>query len=462
MEKPIYTKVNVKPVCGFLIHSDAKEGPCRTGDENTLSPQNERNEAEKRFKHFVEDIKNNLTKDATILKPVYIEYGEDFHVKERELKKLENELEKVDLFLLGFRIPGIERYKKPIAMIGKGITNVDISAYFKSRNLEGYAPFDFDELNELISLLRVRKAVNKTRILRISEGELIPWGVVSSIYDFENLKNKFGIECKTVLFEEFFEKMEKLVENKEERKIAEDIADRLIKNANKVHMRKEYIISSVYFYLTAKRLMENFECNSFTSSCFELCSTKIPAEKKFTPCLTHTLLKDEGYPSSCEEDISVLLSMILLMYISRKSSYMGNPSVNNKKDNIITIHHDMPGMKMYGLKNKDLSYEIRNFTQGGWGANIRYDFSQDKGKIVTLGRFDPAGKKILIMKGEIIKGLNFNEIGCSLGVEIKVSDAMRYFHLSSDFGHHLAMVYGDYIEKVRKLGDLMGFEVIDI
>ena len=288
-------------------------------------------------------------------------------------------------------------------------------------------------------------------------------GLASSIYDFEKLKDKFGVECKTILFKEFFKKMDRIIEDKKEKKTAENIANKLIKNANKVHMKKEYIISSLYFYLAAKSLMENYGCNAFTSSCQELCCTKIPAEKKFTPCLAHTLLKDEGYPSACEEDISALLAMTLLMYISKKSSYMGNPTVSVEENgDIMFIIHDVPGLKMHGLESKNLSYEIRNFTYEGWGPNIRYDFSQDKGEIVTLGRFSPSAKEILVIKGEVIKGFNFNEISCSLGLQIKISDAMKYFHLASNFGHHLAMVYGDYIKKIRELGDLMDFKVVEI
>ncbi|MCD6521222.1 hypothetical protein J7K56_00420, partial [Candidatus Calescamantes bacterium] len=275
----------------------------------------------------------------------------------------------------------------------------------------------------------------------------IPWGVVSSIYDFEKLKEKYGIEVRTVLFDEFFEEMEEI--EKKEKEEAEKIYSKLVKEARKVHMKKEDIMGSIYFYLTARSLMEKFNCNAFTSSCFELCSTQIPEKKKFVPCLTHTLLKDEGFPSSCEEDISVLLAMAILMYVSKKSSYMGNPSVVDK--NTIRIHHDVPGIKMKGIDKDGLPYEIRNFTVAGWGVNIRYDFSQDKGEKVTLGRFDPLAEKILVVKGEILKGLNFNEIGCSLGLEIKVSDAMEYFHKAADFGHHLAMVYGDYTENIKNL-----------
>jgi len=457
MKSGIYEKVGIKIVYGALIHKGTHEGPCRTGDKKSLSLENERKRAKENFVNFVKEVGENINKENTeLLKPVYIEYFEDFIVKESEFRKLENDLEKVDLFLLGYRVPCIERYKKPVAMIGKGVSNVDVSAYVRSRGLEGYAIFDFDELNDLIFLLKIRKAIRKTRILRISGGEEIPMGVVSSIYNFEKLKEKYGTEVITVLFDEFFEEMEKAIKKEE----AEKVYNKLVKEAVKVHMKKEDMMGSIYFYLTARSLMEKFNCNAFTSSCFELCSTQVPEKKKFVPCLTHTFLKDEGFPSACEEDVSVLFAMAFLMYISKKSSYMGNPSVVDK--NTVRIIHDVPGIKMKGIDKEGLPYEIRNFTVAGWGVNIRYDFSRDKGEKVTLARFDPLAEKILLVKGEILKGINFNEISCSLGVEIKVSDAMDYFYKAAEFGHHLAMVYGDYTEKVEKLAELMNFKVVEI
>ena len=94
--------------------------------------------------------------------------------------------------------------------------------------------------------------------------------------------------------------------------------------------------------------------------------------------------------------------------------------------------------------------------------NVRYNFSRDRGKIVTLARFDPSAEKILVIKGKILKSVDFDETGCSLGVEIKVKDAIEYFHKSADFGHHLAMVYGNYTEEIKKLSKIMDFEVVEI
>ncbi len=81
----MFEKSGVKIVYESLVHRGSQEGPCRTGDKNYLSTENERKQKKADFKNRVEDAKKNLGEDAEILEPVYIEHAEDFVVKEREL-----------------------------------------------------------------------------------------------------------------------------------------------------------------------------------------------------------------------------------------------------------------------------------------------------------------------------------------------------------------------------------------
>ena len=51
--------------------------------------------------------------------------------------------------------------------------------------------------------------------------------------------------------------------------------------------------------------------------------------------------------------------------------------------------------------------------------------------------------------------MNNIEIGI---VKIKI----EFFHEQANTGHHLAVVYGDYTQELKGLGDLMNFEVVEI
>ena len=213
------------------------------------------------------------------------------------------------------------------------------------------------------------------------------------------------------------------------------------------------------FYLVVKKLMNRYDCNAFTFPCFEACSSRLPCRFKVVPCLTHTLLKDKGYPSSCEEDISVLMAMMILMYLSKKSAFMGNPSMIDEKT--LRVVHSVPGLKMNGFDKPDMPYELWHFTRGGWGTKVQVNLAANTEKIVTLARFNPKATEILVFKGEVVD-CEFYEVGCSPGVYIRVDDAREIIHKQADFGHHVAMVYGDYVREIEKLSQLMRFKVISV
>lgn len=463
--RAIDVKVNVKPVFAQLIHRSAYEGPCRVGREQDLAPEAERRAGRARYEEYVQDLREHLGPDTQLLEPVYLEWGDDFVVPQAELDKLAPDVHDADLVLVAPsglpQYPAVaiaHRYGKPIGMMG-WVASVDVVAYLRSRGLEGYAFLDHEHMNRILSLLKVRKAFRGTRILVAAEGNAtVPTGVVSSIWDMDGLKRRYGVEATYVPAMNLVGEMDDLGEA--ERAHAEELTARLIKNAEDVHMSREDVLHSVEFYLAARKTLDAYECNAFVIPCFELCARRVLDERRVTFCLTHSLLKDEGIPSACEADTNVLMAIALLMYLSGKSVYMGNSYLLDRGKNLLAVHHDVPGLKMKGLDEPDLPYEIRSFTVQGWGATIRYDSSRDMGAPVTLTRFDPTGTKVLVVRGEIAGSGGVDQVGCSLSVHVKVRDIVDLFKKELEFGHHLAVVYGDYEDQIKELGDLMGFEVV--
>ena len=464
--KPIDVKVNVKPVFVQLVHASAYEGPCRVGRREDLTPEAEKQRGRDSFEGFVTSLRENLGSDARLMEPTYLEWHDDFVLPESEIAKLEPDVHDADLVFMAHsglpQYPAIaiaHRYGKPVGMMG-WVASVDIAAYLRSRGLEGYAFLDYEHLNHVLSLLQVRKAFRRTRFLVACEGNsMVPTGVVSSIWDLEGLKKRYGIEYTCISAADLICDMDNLTESELEQ--AEEWTTRLAENAEITHMSKEDMIPSVKFYLAVSKTLEKYESNAFVIPCFEICAKRVLEERRVTFCLTHTLLKDAGIPSACEADTNVLMAIALLMYIAKSSAYMGNSYLIDREEGILAVHHDVPGLKMKGLDEPDLPYEIRSFTVGGWGATIRYDFSRDVGAPVTLARFDPTGTRVLVARGEIAGGGGVDQVGCALRAHIKVRDIVDLFHKEMDFGHHLAVVYGDYVQDVKELGKMMGFEVVE-
>jgi L-fucose isomerase-like protein len=481
MKAAMDVRVNVKPVFSNLYHTGMWEGPCRVGAPEELTKEHDISTGREQFEVWKHVLETNIQAScANILEPAYIEYPESFVVPETELAKLEKDAFQTDLYLMTYRVPGlVERFHKPAAMINLGPTPVDLVAYYTDIGEEAYMAHDYEEFNELLELLQVRKAIAATKILILSGTEHIPVSVSSSIHDLPMLERRYGIRNSRVPFHLVFDEMEKLVQ--EGSAEVEETTRRLLSGSRKSNIAKDDLRQDVFLYRAVKNLMEQFECNAFTIPCKDLCASRLPARARCVPCIAHSLLKDERLPTACEEDLSVWLATAILMYLSHKSVFMGNPVLVKKgsyqidelgimkgmvsrpryefDEEVLEIHHSVPGLMMDGFDKPPLAYELGHFTHEGWGGNIQIDMADHDGKTVTLARFNRTADKVLVARAEIL-ATEFRAEYCSPAIYCSVAGGVRNLRqrlAKGRYGHHLAVVYGDYVEKISSLGEIMGF-----
>ncbi|MFC1537458.1 hypothetical protein ACFL4P_01375 [Gemmatimonadota bacterium] len=453
--------VNVKPVGCYMIHRGVWTGPCRWNPNPP--PEEERVIFRNYFEEDMKALRKNLGRGATLLEPLYIEYPEATGFGEEELNRLKDDHEQVDLYYIKGNVypqhPGSligEKYLKPAAMIG-GYVNWDLSARLRSKGLEGYAPADFNELNGLIDVLRAKKAFQNTRLLIVSDTPFNNRPAPSACMDLEGLKERFGIEAKIISYQEFSGERDRVGNSVDAMDEIKQHADRLIGKAEKVLIDRKWIVSSLIFYSTVMNLMRKYNTNAFTIECFEFCSSRLSFEWKVVPCLTHSLLKDQGYPSGCEGDMNALLAMGLLMGVSKRSAFMGNLYLRD--ENRICVHHNVPGLKMMGFDKPDLPYSLQNFITQGWGPKVQMDLSGFEEKTVTIARCDPLATRVLLTKGTVVGSEGFDQLGCSLRAVIEVPEAKGLIKKAHDYGFHFAMVYGDCTEKMFELAEMLNLKI---
>lgn len=453
--------INVKPVGCYMIHRGVWTGPCRW--KPNPPPEEEKLRFRDYFDEFIKSLQSKLSGEARLLDPLYMEYPEETGFGPDQLDQLKKGSEEVDLYLVRGntypQYPGSligEIYLKPVAMLG-GYVNWDLSARLRSKGLEGYAPADLDELNMLISVLRARKSFQNTRILIVSDSPFENRPAPSACMDLDGLKNRFDIEAVVASYYEFAGEREKVKNSLKAGDEIDKLADRLIANAEKVLIDREWIISSLIFYTAVKNMMRKNDCNAFTIECFEFCSSKLACDWKVVPCLAHSLLKDQGYASGCEGDMNALLAMDLLMSISRRSAFMGNLYL--KDEDTFYLGHNVPAMKMLGFNKPDLPYSLQNFITEGWGPKVQMDMAGFDEKTVTIARCNPLATRVLLTKGTIIGCEGQDKVGCSLKAVVKIPDVKGLIRKAHDYGFHFAMVYGDYTAGIAELGKMLNLEI---
>ena len=211
MKYAMDVKVNLRPVFSNLVHTDWWEGPCRVGVEEEGTPEYERRVGKEQFKIWYEELKENL--DLTrcnLMEPVYMEFDESFVMRDSEFEKLIPTNHEVDLYLITYRVPGIERLNKPISMINLGPTPIDLIGYYRDLGLEAYMAHDYEEYNKVLKNMQVRKAIQNTKILILSNSEQTPASVNTSCCDLVGLFTRYGIRNNRIDFRQVFRYMDEI------------------------------------------------------------------------------------------------------------------------------------------------------------------------------------------------------------------------------------------------------------
>ena len=452
-EKAMNLKLVVRPIVGCLTHTHFWEGPCRAGYAKDMTPEAEDTAATAAFE-AAKQLLQQATPEIEMLPAIDARYNESFVVNRDIYAQIEEGLDQVDFFLcLNWRIPKLERYRKPVVILQNGNEGIDFAAYCRSIGIEAYVCMDLRDLNEIAHALWVRKVVANTRALVLTHGSMPTFGLQSVIRDPELIRQRYGMEIVKLPFRDIFKYMDEVTDEE-----AQPIAERIWGNALETKVRKEWFVNDIKYYLAAKRIMDAYDCNAFSTACHELCTSEIPQNRKFTPCICHSLLKDEGYPSGCEEDLNALLAMTIMQAAALRPAFMGNP--NMETDELLRIHHAVPALCMRGYGTQPLKYKLWAFTGQGFGGKLQVDFTENDDTYVTLGRFNPLADTISVKRGEVLRS-EFDEVYCSPYYYIKMNDARGFMHQLAGFGHHQVLIFGDYTKMLHQVAEVMGFKVLE-
>lgn len=467
-----------------LDANSAYEGPCRLGTGEQLTHSFDQKSGAEKFKVFKKTLET-YPDFVEFVNPQYTYWTDAFNYKHELYDELKDELNECDLLVsegvLNY-YPTLQLAKKSgITSAAYGCCSTDYPAGARLEGMEAYAYIDHEDAKRHMGLLRAKKALKKTRVLYVLKDTVLPFGSQSNIDPgvLNRGNPNLGVDVRFVNWQELLNVCENLTD--EEKKIANDKAKELIANAKTCSMTEENVTKSCYLWVGVKRLLEKYGCNAFTMPCHEVCATRAFNDRlQFTPCLCHSLLKEEGIPSACELDLNALLSIDLLMNLTGSAPHMGNsgpfflpdkldfsvpnglpivPEVQGV-ENIYYTFHAVQTRKMRGINEPMQEYQINSFTHAGWGATISHDFDEDRGEKITMVRFSPDAKKMLVIRGEIVAGAGRDDIGCGIGFYWKCADSRDAFEKQSDFGHHLTWVYGDYSKELKEIGKMLNVEVV--
>lgn len=498
-------KLNVRPVYLALAHEEYYEGPCRFGSGDALQPGFDSIMNQELFHLFVEKVKSNMPPQTEMLEPIFVERTDSWVTKEALYEKLTTGVEETDFYIINSGIGRSDialefamRVKKPMAVAPDRCCEVPIfTAALKSRGYEIYAARTWKELQFCLKAVRLKKVLANTRVLLAPRGNSVAsFSATDGFVSLNDVTELMGVKFRYINIHELLDMMTPIAPEgnhttpgrktpnltQEDLDGLEELADRMIENAQEAEIKKEFLINSLKAYAAVKKNLDLHDCNAFTVPCPDVCSTRRINEMQFTFCLTHSLLNEQGIPSACEYDINALVSIALLEAASGKAAYMGNTNVLPYEDgkllkmdgmsamefpeiedktNLYHTWHSVANRKLHGIHAEESPFAIRHFAfDQEFGAVLRYDFNRDAGQEITLFRFAPNLKKVLIGKGIIVAGGDYDKQNCNNYVIYRVKNQEVFFQAQMETGTHIPFVYGDYTKELAIMAKAFDFEVL--
>ncbi|UCF16278.1 MAG: hypothetical protein JSW59_02235 [Phycisphaerales bacterium] len=212
----------------------------------------------------------------------------------------------------------------------------------------------------------------------------------------------------------------------------------------------EYIVNAFLLHHVFRDLMCQHDAPAFT---IKSCMTTMLPIAGTTPCLSLSLLNDEGMLAFCESDFVVIPSGILLHYISGKPVFLHNSTFPH--NGVVTCAHCSAPRRMNGKDYEPA--KIMTHFESEYGAAPKVEIP--RGQEVTFVNPEYSTGRWVGFKG-VVKGNPSYEI-CRSQQDVEILGDWRKL-IKEVRDSHWMMAYGDYLKELGYASRKIGIDWVNI
>jgi len=213
---------------------------------------------------------------------------------------------------------------------------------------------------------------------------------------------------------------------------------------------KKFVVNAFLLYGVFRDLMREHEAPAFT---IQGCMGKILPIARTTPCLTLSLLNDEGLMAFCESDFVIIPAGVLLHYISGKPVFLHNSTFPH--NGIVTCAHCSAPRRLDGTRYEPA--KIMTHYESEYGASPKVEMPL--GRRVTFIDPEYATNRWLGFTG-IVKSNPSYEI-CRSQQDVQIEGDWRKL-VNEVRDSHWMMAPGDYLKELAAVTRKLGIQWTDL
>ena len=205
-------------------------------------------------------------------------------------------------------------------------------------------------------------------------------------------------------------------------------------------------------YLAMKEICGEYKWDALNIKC----QYELSKEYKTVPCVAISLLADQGIITSCEGDMLITVSMMILRYISGQTVTYGD-AINHYKDTN-TVKFSACGFLPFSMGAGERL--VRNFMEHPGFSGIQTSFVMRPERVTFLRLVEDTGSYHLVYgTGQGLQtGLRD---GCMPALDVRLDGKLEDF-VSAYAGQHYAICYGDCSAELEMFAGLKGIKTVRV
>lgn len=315
---------------------------------------------------------------------------------------------------------------------------------------------DGEAYKKIASLVKARIASNRLRSSTFGLVGHVFRGMYDLEFDRAKIKGFLGPEVMTVQAEHLIELWKKIPE-----KAVKKECEKLLKRFAAKNVTKEDAAKSIRLGLAMRELYKKYNLDGmcFLGQHYLEKMTGAPARMGAS-----LLMEQDALPVACEGDVGGLVMMDLMHFFTGNMPLQAEWGQFDKKHNALFLLGHGIGTPSLAKSEKEIlltgSPEEWGFTGGG----LNYELIMKEGE-VTLGHVlnYKDTYRMLISHGKSIEfpRLPCNELHAMIQVEKPVCSYLQEL-ISSGVAHHAIAVHGDCRNELKRWGEIMRLEILEI
>lgn len=330
-----------------------------------------------------------------------------------------------------------------------------------------------NRIKKYLTAAWVKKRMRNRKIATIGGKCMMMYQTQVNEFDY---KKAFGVDFPQYDTVQVFTEMKNIDE-----KEAKKVADKFLSKIDKVNWELdtgekftyEAILSQAKMFLAFKRMKKLYDIDIFANKCLPEMASKVYGYA-CAACIATCMLNEEGIMTACEADVPAGLSMYILNLISKEKVFFADISKLDKQKKLlsffncgtapISLADKKRGISLWPIPRlvADEAIPYEYWTGKMEGASINFELENDR--VVTLLRIGGNGDTLrfhvcraITTPRDVREGEEQGIRWPGFGIILKNDPTL---FLQNVTGHHYSIVYGDWVQELQYLAQILGLKFI--